>query len=106
MPLDTEVCLGPYDIVIRWGPSSPVPKMGQSSQFIAHVYCGQTGGCIKMPLGMEVPLDRGHIVLDGHPAPPPQKEAQRSPIFGPCLLRPNGWVHQDTTCYGGRPQPR
>ena len=26
--------------------------------------------------------------------------------FGPCLLWPNGWMHQDTTWYGRRPQPR
>jgi len=29
-----------------------------------------------------------------------------SPIFGPFLLWPNGWMHQDATWYGGRPQPR
>ena len=28
------------------------------------------------------------------------------PVFGPCLLWPNGWMVQDATCYGGRPQPR
>jgi len=26
-----------------------------------------------------------------------------SPIFGPFLLWPNGWMHQDATWYGGRP---
>ena len=30
----------------------------------------------------------------------------QSPIFGPCLLRPNGWMDQDATWYGGRPRPR
>ena len=34
------------------------------------VYCGQTAGWIKMPLGMEVGLDLFHIVLDEDPAPP------------------------------------
>jgi len=29
------------------------------------VYCGQTVGWIKMPLGMEVGLGPGDIVLDG-----------------------------------------
>ena len=38
------------------------------------VYCGQTVGRIKMKLGVQVGL--GHIVLDGDPAPPPQKGAQ------------------------------
>ena len=29
-----------------------------------------------------------------------------SPIFGPFLLWPNGWMHQDSTSFGGRRQPR
>ena len=48
------------------------------------VYCGQTGGRIKMKLGMQVDLSPGHIVLNGNPAPP--KGAQPPPlIFGPYL---------------------
>jgi len=34
-----------------------------------------------------------------------QKKAQ-PPILDPCLLWPNGCIYQDTTWYGGRPQPR
>ena len=34
------------------------------------MYCGQTAGWIKMPLGAEEGLDPGAIVLDGNPAPP------------------------------------
>jgi len=34
------------------------------------VYCGQTVGWIRMPLGTEVGLGPGDIVLDGDPAPP------------------------------------
>jgi len=45
------------------------------------VYCGQTVGCINMKLRMPVGLGPGHIVLDGDPAPPPQKGAE-PPIFG------------------------
>jgi len=44
------------------------------------VYCGQTVGWIKMKLGMQVVLGPGHIVLDGDPAPPPQKGG-RAPNF-------------------------
>jgi len=33
------------------------------------VYCGQIVGWIKMPLGREVGLDPGDIVLDGDPSP-------------------------------------
>jgi len=39
-------------------------------QLSAHVYCTQAAGWIKMPLGTEVGLDLGDIVLDGDPAPP------------------------------------
>jgi len=31
-------------------------------------YCGQTAGWMKMPLGREVDIGAGHIVLDGFPA--------------------------------------
>ena len=135
MPLDTEVGLGPDDIVLdgdgespspifglrllwpngwmdqdgtchgsgpwsrpycaRWGPSSPPQKGGQSPQFSAHFYCGQTAGCIKMPLGMALGLS---------PAPPAEEEAE-PPIFGPRLLWPNGCIDQDATWYRGRPRP-
>jgi len=58
-----------------------------------------------MALGTEVGLGPGHIGLDGDPAPLPKKGTE-TPIFGPFLLWPNGWMHQDATWYGGRPQPR
>jgi len=34
------------------------------------VYCGQTVGWIRMPLGIEVDLGPGHLALDGDPDPP------------------------------------
>jgi len=81
MPLDTEVGRGPNDIVLDGNPAPP-PKKGAERplQFLAHVYCGQTAGWIKMALGMEVGLGPGHIVLDGDPAPLP-KEGEQSPQF-------------------------
>jgi len=63
----------------RWGPSYPPQKGGRVPQFSAHLYCGQTAGCIKMPLGMKVGLRPGDFVLDGT-QPPPQKGAE-PPIF-------------------------
>ena len=131
MALGKEVDIGPDDIVLDGDPAPP--------QFSAHIYCDQTAGWIKMALGMEVGLGPGHIVLDGHQAPlpkkgqsppqfsaqasllhgtqpPPQKGAEncrgappgQSPLanFGPFLLWSNGWMHQDATWYGERPQPR
>ena len=44
------------------------------------VYCGQTVGWIKMNLGLQVGLCPSHIVLDGDPAPLPQK-GTASPNF-------------------------
>ena len=38
-----------------------------------------------MPLGTEVGLDPGYIVLDGDPAPP-QKGAQQPPTFWPMSI--------------------
>ena len=68
------------------------------------VYCGQTAGRIKMPLGMEVNLDLGDVVLDRDPAPPPRKGWHSSPEFLGHILWPNGWMDQDATWYGGRPR--
>ena len=59
-------------------------------------------GWIKMPLGKKVGFDPSGIVLDGDPSPLP-KNGTEPPIFGPCLLWPNGWMDQDATWYGGRP---
>ena len=44
---------------------------------------------INMSLGTELGLGPGDFVLDGDPAPLPQKGAE-PPIFGPSLLWPNG----------------
>ena len=37
---------------------------GSSPHFLAHVYCGQMAGWIKMPLGTQVGLSAGDFVLD------------------------------------------
>ena len=55
------------------GTQLSLPKGAQPSQFSARICCGQVAGWIKMPLGMEVGLGPGDFVLDGDPAPPPQK---------------------------------
>ena len=61
------------------------PYKGHSRQFSVYVYCGQTAGWMKTPLGTEVDLGPGHIVLDWDPAPPP-KEAQQPPSFRPMSI--------------------
>jgi len=47
-----------------------------------------------MLLGMEVGIGPGHIVLDGDPAPQRKGAKQPLPLFGPCLLWPNGRQYQ------------
>jgi len=61
---------------------------------------------MKLVFGMEVGLSPGDFVLDGDPAPSLKGGGAPSTIFGPFLLWPNGWMHQDATWYGCRPQPR
>jgi len=72
MPLGVEVGLRPGDIVLDGDPD-PLPKTGHSSpHFTAHVYCGQTAGCIRIPLGIEV--GPGNIVLHGDLAAPTERD--------------------------------
>jgi len=97
----------PKRLYVRWGPS-PLPNKGAKPppKFLAHIYCGQTAGWIKMTLGIEVDISPGDFVLDVDPASLSKGVGAPFPIFGPFLLRPNGWIHQDATWYGGRPHPR
>jgi len=96
----------PQTYCVRWGPSCPPQKREQSPQFSANVHCGQTAGWTKMPLGMEIGLGPGNFVFDGDPATQEKRAQHPLPIFGPCLLWPNGWMDQDATWYGDTPQPR
>jgi len=48
---------------------------------MAHVYYGQAAGWINMPLSTEVDLRQGNIVLDGDPAPPPERRTTAPPSF-------------------------
>ena len=94
----------PKQLYVRWGPSPLPPKT--LPQFSDHFYCGQTAGCIKMPLGMNVGLSPEDFVLDGSQPPFPKRRRSPGaglPIFSPCLLWPKGWMDQDGTWNGGRP---
>jgi len=91
MSLGTEVGLGLRGIVLDVDPARQPLKV-HSLQLSANVRCGQTAEWTKMPLGTAVNLGPGDFVFDGDPATPRKKA--------------NGWMHQDATWYGGRPQPR
>jgi len=72
-------------------------------QFSAHFYCGQTAGCIKMPLGMEAGLGLGHILLDGDPA---SQKGRATFNCRPMLIVAKRLHGSRCTWYGGRPWPR
>jgi len=79
MPLGTEVGLGLRDIMFDVGPAIPQKKGAPTAtQFLAHVYCSQMAGWMKTPLGTEVDVGAGHIVLDGVPDP---VKGARQPLF-------------------------
>jgi len=84
------------------GTQLPSSERGRNPQFSPHVYCGQTAGWTKMPLGVgtEVSLGPGDAVLDGDPAPPKRCMA---PSFRPMSTVANGWMDEDVTWYGSRP---
>ena len=75
------------------GTQLPLPKKGAEPppQFSAHVYCGQTAGCIKMSLGIEVGLSPGNFVLGGDPASLSPKRGG-APNFRPTSIVAK-WLH-------------
>ena len=70
------------------GSQLPPLKRGTAPQLSVHVYYGRTAGWMKTPLGTEVDLGPGHIVLDGVPALC-ERGTAAPPLFGPCLLWPH-----------------
>ena len=56
-------------------------------------YCGQTDAWMKMKLVTQVGLGSGHIVLDGDPAPLPQRGTAPLPISAHiCCGQIAGWI--------------
>jgi len=88
MALGMMVGLGLCNFVFDVDPATP-RKEGTPSptQFLANICCGQTAGWMKTPLGTEVDLGPGHIVLDWIPALR-ERGTAAPPLFGPCLLWP------------------
>jgi len=72
-----EVGLGSGNFVFDGDPGTSRKKGTPTlTHFLAHVHCGQTAGWIKMPLGMEVNVGPGDVVLDGVAAPPKRGTAR------------------------------
>ena len=76
MALGMEVGFGPGDFVFDRNPATPGTEGTPSTtQFLAHVYCGQTAGWMKTPLGTEVDFGPGHTVLDGGLSSPQKRHS-------------------------------
>ena len=80
MSLGMEIGIGPGDFVFDGDPATPRTEgTPATTQFLAHVYCGQTAGWMKTPHVTEVDLGPGHIVLEG--VPPVRETGTELPIF-------------------------
>ena len=79
---------GPGDFVLD-GTQLSYSQRGQTPNFRPMSIAAKR----KTALGTEVGLGPGHIVIDRDPAPLPKMGRSPSPIFGPFLLWPNGWMH-------------
>jgi len=111
--LGMRIGLGPGHIVLDGDPASQLPlaQRGTAPQIF--------GPCLLLPNGWLDEAGTWHggrpqlrrlCVIPGdfvRPSLPSQQRGQSTlPIFGPFLLCLNGWMHQDATRHGGRPQPR
>jgi len=82
MAFGTQIGLGPSSILLE-GDTAP-PKKGAQQKgtaaphFLTDVYCGQTAVCIRIPLGTDVGLGPGDIVLDGTQLPPMERDTTAS----------------------------
>ena len=59
---------------------------------VTFVYLDQSVGRIKLPLGVEIGLGPGHIVLSGDPAPPPRRGTPPQFSAHICCGQMAGWI--------------
>jgi len=77
--------------------------------FSAHVYSGQTAGWIRIPLGTQVGLGPGNIVLDVYWAPPQAERGTSAlpSLCGPCLFEHSaGWIRIPLGTWVDDPEPQ
>jgi len=70
----------------------PLPCVCLSVLSVTFVYCGQTAGWIKMPLGTKVDLGPGNFVLGGDPAPPQKRGACPQFLVHVYCGQTAGWI--------------
>ena len=102
MKLGTHIGLGPGYIVLNGDPA-PLPQRGTApSNFRPISFVAKWMDELRCYLVGGKPRPKRHCVR--YPAPLHKKGAE-PPMFGPCLLWPNGWMDQDATWYGVRLRP-
>ena len=83
-----------------------VYSVGRSiCQSVTIVSPAKTAEPVEMPFRLWTWVSPRKHVLDGDPAPSQNVGGAPCPIFGPCLLWPNGWMDQSETWQAGRPRP-
>jgi len=102
-----EVGLGPSHIVLDGDPA-PLPKKGTAPPRNFRpmsVVTKRLDGLSGTWYGGK-PRPRRHCVRWGPSYPQNRGHTHYHPVFGSCLLWPNGWMDEDATWYGSRPRPR
>ena len=93
----------PWPHCVQIGTQLPSPK-GHSAPifgpFAAKWLCGSRCYLVRRQASAQATLYQMGTSL------PYPKRGQSPQIFGPCLLWPNGWMDQDGTWHGDRPQPK
>jgi len=94
MKLGMQIDLGPGHTVLDVDPAPP-RKGAQQLPHSVHVYCSQTALWIKMKLGMYMYVGLGlrQIVLNGDPAPLPQRGTTPPQLSAhACCGQTAGWI--------------
>ena len=81
MPLGTDVGLGLRNIVFDVDPATPEKEHTHAYPIFAHVNCGQMARWMKTPLGTEVDLGPGQIVLESRRCPSSRERGTAAPSF-------------------------
>jgi len=97
MALGMEVGLSPGDFVLDGDPASPPLKGHSPPNFRPMSVVAKRLDGLRWHLAWRYASAQATLCSMG---------TQLPPVFGPCLLWPNGWMDEDATLYGSRPRPR
>jgi len=96
----------PRRLCVRWGPSFPSPKGAQSPQFWPMSVVAKRRDGLRWHLVWRQASAQATLCSVGTQLTPEQRHTHHHPVFGPCLLWPNGWMDEDANWCGSWPRPR